>query len=32
MSRPMQVFYIASELEEGRNPARQDIFKGGGGI
>nr|UWI04095.1 MAG: hypothetical protein [Bacteriophage sp.] len=28
----MQVFYIASELEEGRNPARQDIFKGGGGI
>lgn len=32
MSRPTQLFYIASELEEDRNPCRRDTIKGGGGI
>lgn len=28
MSRPMQLFYIASELEENREPVRRAVFIG----
>lgn len=31
MSRPMQLFYIASELEEDRQPVRHDTIRKGGG-
>jgi len=32
MPRRLQLLYIASELEEDRNPCRHDTIKGGGGI
>lgn len=30
MPRRLQLLYIASELEEDRNPVRHDTIKGGG--
>lgn len=32
MPRRLQLLYIASELEEDRNPVRHDTVKKGGGI